>query len=131
MRISRTGPLTAMISLALAGCHGDVDETHQGRLETSDSVLAQDESYYDAYEFRAKEGAKIVLELESPDFDAYVHLMDAEGRQLAHNNDAEPGATRARLEHTARASGTYNAVANSAHGSATGAYTLKIRVTGP
>lgn len=130
MRTKAIGVLTA--ALFSGGCaYGEVEESHRGRLEAGDSVLEQDESFYDSYEFRAKEGWKIVLELESDDFNAYVHLMDAEGKQLAHDDDGSEGSTNARLEYVARSSGKYYALANSYHGGATGAYTLRITAKAP
>jgi serine protease Do len=127
---ARALPLIGLM-LTLAGCYGEVHEVHRGRLEPSDPVLEQDDSHYDSYEFRAKKGHRIVLELASEDFDAYVHLMDAEGRQITHNDDAQPGTTNARLEYVAPESGTYFALANSLHGNATGAYELTITSAPP
>ncbi len=130
MMKARALPLIGLL-LSLAGCYGEVHEVHEGRLEQGDPILQQDDSRYDSYEFRAKKGHRIVLELESEDFDAYVHLMDAEGRQITHNDDARPGTTNARLEYTAPESGTYFALANSYHGNATGAYKLTITAAPP
>ncbi len=120
-------PSVVLASLLFAGCsYSEVAETHQGRLEEGDSKLDQDQSFYDSYDFRAKEGWQIVLELESTDFDAYVHLMDSDGNQLAHNDDVAADNQNARVEFVAPSSGTFTALANSFQGGATGAYTLKI-----
>jgi serine protease Do len=124
----RAGARLALAGLLLgaAGCYGEVHEVHHGRLEPGDPVLEQDQSFYDSYEFKAKAGYRIVLELESDDFDAYVHLMDADGKQLVQNDDVAPNDTNARLEFTAPSSGTYFALANSFHGNSAGAYELTI-----
>ena len=125
-------PVLAAGMLLASGCKNDpVNETHTGRLEEGDQKLEQDQSFYDSYSFRAKEGWKIVLELESGDFDAYVHLMDADNNQLAHNDDVAEGNTNSRLEFIAPSSGSYTALANSLRGGATGAYTLKITAGPP
>jgi hypothetical protein len=125
MKKHATAPLLLSL-LFVTGCYGEVHEVHEGRLEQGDTVLEQDGSLYDSYEFKAKEGYVIVIDVESSDFDAYAHLMDADGNQLAHNDDAAEGSTNARVEFTAPASGTYFALANTFHGNSTGAYKLTI-----
>ncbi len=110
------------------GCSdpGPVQQTHRGRLEEGDSVHPQDGSFYDAYTFETKQGASIVVELRSDDFDPYLLLNGPEGDQLAQNDDVSEGDLTARLALTAPADGTYTVFANSRSAGETGAYTLTI-----
>ena len=124
-----TTPATLCLLLGLLGCDaGKVDETHEGRLEKGDLVLAQDGSLYDSFGFEADKGAQITLDLASEDFDAFVHLMDADSEQIAYNDDAGPGSTDARIVFEADRTGVYYAVVNTRTGDSQGAYVLHIKV---
>jgi hypothetical protein len=65
-----------------------------------------------------------VIELQSTDFDSYLRLEDADGKQLA-NDDDGGGFPNARLRFTAPRDGEYRIIATSFNAK-TGRYTLKI-----
>ena len=126
MKILRRG-LVAMALLGLGACSKPepINQTHTGRIDATDSVLSTDNSNYDAYEFEAAEGMIITITATSTELDPYVHLMDKNGNQLAHDDDGG-GGTTARVTYTAPYSGSYEAYANTARPGETGSYTLTI-----
>ncbi|MBK8169242.1 MAG: PPC domain-containing protein [Sandaracinaceae bacterium] len=123
----------ALVAAAVVGFVGcskpePINETHQGTIEASDPTLDVDHSHYDAYDFTAAEGATITITCTSSAMDAYAHLIDKEGNQLAHDDDSA-GGTNARVTFTAPYTGAYKAYANTAGATETGAYTLTIVTT--
>jgi serine protease Do len=126
------------VLFALVGCSkpGPISETHQGRIETGDTVLTTDNSLYDAYPFKAAEGMTITATMTSTEFDTYLHLIDSNGNQLAQNDDdATMGAgpngaqTNSKITFTAPTTGDYQIYANAFRAGETGAYTLTITTT--
>ena len=67
-----------------------------------------------------------VFDLESTEFDAYLRILDAANKELAHDDDSG-GKRNARLRFTPPSEGTYQVVATR-FGSGQGSYVLKIRV---
>ncbi|MBZ0117903.1 MAG: hypothetical protein K8H88_12950 [Sandaracinaceae bacterium] len=122
----------AIAILFVSACGAEpVDERIQGTLTDDDRVLAVDQSRYDEHELELEEGWIVTLELESSAFDAYVHLIDPDGRQIAENDDARSGTTNARIERVAPESGTYRAIANARDATGRGAYVLHIVTAQP
>jgi serine protease Do len=124
--------------LLACGSPAPVNRTEQGRLQTGDSVLQQDNSLYDSYTFEAAEGMRITLTMTSTEFDTYLHLLDKDGNQIAQNDDnAAAGGTGAmagknsQIIHTAPYSGTYTVYANAYQQGNQGAYTLNIVTATP
>jgi hypothetical protein len=66
-----------------------------------------------------------IVDLESNDFDAYLRILDAGGKQLAEDDDSGDG-LNARIRFTAPRDGNYQIVATR-YGSGQGNYLLKIR----
>ncbi|MFT6399924.1 MAG: hypothetical protein ACJAYU_004694 [Bradymonadia bacterium] len=99
---------------ALAGCAKPepVNITETGTLAEGDLVLEDDSSLYDEYTFTAAAGMRIVVEMTSDQFDAYVHL--AGPNDLHEQNDDFDAAvgTNAKIEYTAVSNGTYRVLAN-------------------
>jgi serine protease Do len=125
---------------ALAGCSKPepISQTHQGRIEAGDQVLSTDNSFYDVYSFEAAEGMTITATMVSTEFDTYIHLVDADGNQLVHNDDdatmgAGPGGatTNSKVTFVANRTGTYSVWANTLSAGDTGAYTVTINTTAP
>jgi len=101
-------------------------ETYTGRLEAGDSTLG-DSSYADVFRFRPAAAGRVVIQLRSSDFDAYLLLQDADGRTLASDDDGGSG-TDAQLTYEVVAGQTYRIVANSyGEERSTGLYRLTIR----
>jgi serine protease Do len=112
-----------------------IDETHEGALEDSDSVLEDDGSFYDHYSFRAQEGWQIEVSMESDEFDTYLLLVKGSEATMSaedlvqQNDDVGGGNTNSAISVAAPASGTYTVIANSFTAGETGAYTLRITTT--
>lgn len=118
----------ASAAALLVGCSGPepVNETHQGTLEEGDEVLEQDNSRYDEYSFRAKEGWNISVAMNSEAFDTYLHLIGPDGNTIQQNDDVAAGNTNSQITATAPASGEYKVIANSLSQGEQGAYTVTI-----
>lgn len=126
------------VAIAMIGCSKPepINQTHTGRIETGDSVLQTDNSLYDAYPFKAAEGMTITATMTSTEFDTYLHLIDAQGNQIAQNDDdatmgAGPngGQTNSKIVFTAPSTGDYQIYANAFQAGQMGAYTLTITTT--
>ena len=59
----------------------------QGNLKPGDSVITDDGSLYDQYNFSGSKNQSIKIYLESQELDTYLMLLDAEGNKLAENDD--------------------------------------------
>lgn len=106
-----------------------VSRTHEGRLEEGDPRHDADGSYFDEYRFDAEKGWRIRVEMSSGELDPFLQLRlvgSSDRDFLRQNDDAEDGATTARLSLRAPARGTYVVWANSFQAAQTGAYTLRI-----
>jgi hypothetical protein len=102
-------------------------EITRGTLSSSDPVL-DNRVYYDEYEFSARRGETIIVQMESSAFDAYLRLgMARRGggwRELAYDDDGGNG-RNSRLEYVVPEDGVYVVRASSLNRS-TGAYTLTL-----
>jgi serine protease Do len=72
-------------------------------------------------------GTTYLIDLHSTAFDAYLKLLDANGKVLAEHDDIAPDNQDARLIFTPKEDGTFRIVATSFQQRGTGAYTLTIR----
>jgi hypothetical protein len=101
-------------------------ETTMGRLEPGDSVMG-DQSLADVFVFRPTASGRVVIQVRSSDFDAYLIVQDAEGRTLATDDDGGTG-TDAQLTYEVVAGRTYRILANSyGEERQTGAYRVTVR----
>ncbi len=101
-------------------------ETYTGRLEPGDGTMG-DSSYADVFLFRPETSERVIVQLRSSDFDAYLILQDADGNTLASDDDGGSG-TDAELAFDAVAGRTYRVVANSyGEERSTGVYRLTLR----
>jgi hypothetical protein len=102
-------------------------QRHSGRLEASDPRV-DGEGRYDEFAYVARAGERIVIHMQSPDFDAFVRWGRGAGgafQQLARDDDSGNG-TDARLEVVADGAGTYLIRATSFAADALGMYTLEV-----
>jgi hypothetical protein len=108
----------------------------EGKVETTDKevLVRPDPGAPKSYPMRAKEypvkmagGAKYRLEMASDEFDAFLVVQDAGGKQLAFDDDGG-GNLNAKLDFTAPADGTYKVFAASFKG--TGKFTLTVKQQG-
>ncbi|MDY7013233.1 MAG: trypsin-like peptidase domain-containing protein, partial [Cyanobacteriota bacterium] len=67
-----------------------------GVLGTGASILPSDGSLYRDYVFFGREGQSVTINLESPDFDTYLILLDPNSRKLAENDDLSAENTNSR-----------------------------------
>jgi hypothetical protein len=86
-----------------------------------------DQSYADVFVFRPIVSGRVVIQVRSSDFDAYLIVQDAEGRTLATDDDGGTG-TDAQLTYEVVAGRTYRILANSfGEERHTGAYRVTVR----
>ncbi|MEO1400471.1 MAG: PPC domain-containing protein [Cyanobacteria bacterium J06635_1] len=116
------GCLVALSPTSLAQNTAILSE--QGQLEANDNRL-DDNSLYDLYRFTGEAGQQVTITLSSPDFDAYLFLVDPDGNKLAENDDID-GSTDASLTVNLPVSGEYMIVANSYDAAGFGAYTVTV-----
>ncbi|MGH9839406.1 MAG: S8 family serine peptidase [Blastocatellia bacterium] len=100
-----------------------------GTLSNSDCQFS-DGSYVDFYRFSGNAGQRIAVSLSSAAFDAFLLLYDANGDEIALDDDGGPGSD-ARIPagngfFTLPASGNYFIAANSFVGGETGSYRLRV-----
>lgn len=102
-------------------------EITTGSLTSADPQM-DDGAYYDEYAFDARRGETVVLQMESSDFDAYLHLglsrRSGGWRELARDDDGGNG-RNARLQYVVPEDGTYTVRASSLS-QASGRYTLTL-----
>lgn len=85
----------------------------------------------DIYAFEGQAGQTVRIGMRSADFDAYLALTDADGQEIAFDDDGAGFGTDARLVHTLEAAGTYLIEARSFGGEGEGDYTLKLEDVPP
>jgi hypothetical protein len=73
-----------------------------------------------------KEGQAYVIDLMSKDFDTFLRVEDAEGKELAQDDDGGEG-LNSRLRFVAPHTGTIRVIATTFAGGSTGSFTLSIR----
>jgi hypothetical protein len=108
---------------------GEID----GRDPVADGQFS--EYTYDAFAFRAREGERFAISLESDDFDPIVRVgrADRSGsfEELAQNDDSGAGGLNSYLVFTAPTAGEYVIRAAALNGSSDGDYTLALEAGPP
>jgi hypothetical protein len=102
-----------------------------GRLDASDPTL-QDDSYYDAYYYEGAPGERLLVTLNSSDFDTFLRWGQGEGSgfEATLEDDDGAGNTNSQLEVALTQSGRFVIQANSYTGGQTGSYTLSVESLG-
>lgn len=100
-----------------------VGQTVRGKLERGDAE-ADDGSYFDGYRFTGRRGQRLTIQLRSDDFDAYLALYDAQGREVTTNDDGDDDSTDAEIEFNVPGDGDYVIRANTLVEGETGDYIL-------
>jgi Zn-dependent protease with chaperone function len=98
----------------------------QGNLKPSDSVINDDSTFYDQYNFSGSKNQSIKIYLESQDFDTYLMLLDAQGNKLAENDDRGEDSSNSFLHVTLPKQNTYRVVVNSYQPQSQGKYNLRV-----
>jgi hypothetical protein len=97
------------------------------------SVLALDSSLYDEHSFEGTQGQKVVISVESTEFDTYLAILNSQGEILEENDDVTEQNSNSELTVTLSASGRYRVIVNAYDPppKGRGKYSLTIReVTG-
>jgi hypothetical protein len=117
------GPATGPIALQLG-------RPVRGELAQGDGVMA-DGSFHDDYTYRARRGERLVIRLESGDFDAVLAVAGiANGAENPVMDDDGGGGTNSRVEYTAQSDGMLLIRANTLAAGETGHYTLVVEAAG-
>ena len=95
------------------------------------SVLPSDSSLYDEYTFEGTQGQKVVVTVESTDFDTYLAIFNSQGELLAENDDVTQQNSNSELTVTLSASGRYRVIVNAYDPlpKGRGKYSLTVRET--
>lgn len=87
-----------------------VGQAARGQLEAGDYTMS-DGTWADIWYFQGAAGQRVVIDLQSRDFDAYLQLLDAAGSRLADDDDSGGGGN-ARIRYTLQATERYQIVVN-------------------
>ena len=104
----------------------NINFSEEGTLEKGDRVIADDGSFYDFYPIEGKEGDSFTIYLESEDFDAFVALVDSNGKTIGENDDISQEDSNSQIEVTLPEDGVYNVIVNTYDEDGTGKYTLTV-----
>ncbi len=99
-------------------------QTRSDRLESADAL--DRDKYVDTYTFDGHAGDRVVVELESDEFDTYLTLIPPDGSEIE-NDDADGSQDLSRVELTLPATGRYRVLATSYDDKDTGAYRVTLR----
>lgn len=102
------------------------DLLERGILEDGDLVIPSDGSLYDAFVWQGKKGDKLVIRLESPDFDTYLAVQDSKGKIIAENDDLSEGSSNSGLSIVLPKDDTYRLIINSYDPKGRGNYTISV-----
>jgi hypothetical protein len=95
------------------------------------SVLPSDSSLYDEYTFEGTQGQKVVVTVESTEFDTYLAIFNSQGELLAENDDVTQQNSNSELTVTLSANGRYRVIVNAYDPppKGRGKYSLSVRET--
>jgi hypothetical protein len=102
-------------------------ETYSGVLDISDPVSIKDE-HYDRYTLRFETGQRILINMDSDDFDAYLVLRPPRGRTISNDDYNEEYSSR--IDTITEEGGVYELFATSAEGGELGRYSLRVLTGG-
>lgn len=102
-----------------------VGQSASDSLTAGDPLLRSRHSPYRMWSLEGKAGQRVVIDLMSSDFDAYLILRGADGRTMGSDDDSGEG-TNARLHAVLPRDGTYRVIATAVGDSARGRYTLAV-----
>ena len=104
----------------------NINFSEEGTLEEGDRVIADDGSFYDFYPIEGKAGDSFTIYLKSEDFDAFVALVDSNGKTIGENDDISQEDSNSQIEITLPEDGVYNVIVNTYDEDGTGKYTLTV-----
>jgi hypothetical protein len=111
-----------------------VGQTVSGRLDETDAILEDDDTFYDTWILTGRAGQRVQIEMKADSFDAFLSVGKMEGTEfnsIRTDDDGGEG-TNSRMTLTVPDDGQYVIRANEV-GAKTGAYTLSVteRQPGP
>jgi Ca2+-binding EF-hand superfamily protein len=101
--------------------------TYKGTIEATPEEPYRGKVSYKSLSLKLEQGKTYQIEHQSAAFQAYVHLEDSEGNQLAEHSSPDVGGM-CRLSFTAPKSGVFRLVATSAAGVRVGDFVLTVRL---
>jgi hypothetical protein len=105
-----------------------VGQTRSGVLEAGDWTMT-DATWADVWYINTTAGQRLVIDLHSSRFDAYLQLLDPWGTLLAQDDDGARSGSDARINVTMTEAGRYQIVVNNFGDTPQGgAYTLAVRL---
>ncbi len=104
-----------------------IGDSVQGRLESGDSFAGDEDAYFDVFRIRGKAGQRVMVRLDSSDFDTVLRWGVMDGNVLIQDSEDDDGGggTNSRLTVTLDAAGEGRLVVGSI-GAGEGAYTLSV-----
>jgi len=103
-----------------------LEKAEQGVLETGDSTIPEDGSFYDSYPLEGNAGDSFTISLESDEFDAFVALIDSKGNIIEQNDDINDQESNSRIRVTIPNNGVYNVIVNAYDQGGKGKYVLTV-----
>ena len=97
-----------------------------GVLSMLSPTLEQDGSRYEEFVFNGEAGQRLMIMLESQEFDPYLFLVGPDGEVLEQNDDFSSDSLASGIEITLPATGQYRVLANSYESSGLGRFLLNI-----
>lgn len=82
--------------------------------------------YFKKYPIELQAGTTYVIQLDSNDFDAYLRLFNAEGKEVASDDDGAKDGLNAKLVYRCERAGAYSIVATSSAHADTGEFRLRV-----
>jgi S1-C subfamily serine protease len=98
----------------------------QGILGSNSPILEVDGSRYEEHVFEGTAGQRVVISLESRDFDPYLALLGPGDVLVGENDDVSTNSLDAGLSVTLPADGLYRVLANTYDATGSGRYTLTV-----
>lgn len=114
-----------LVATPASGSHL-LEKAEQGVLETGDSTIPEDGSFYDSYPLEGNAGDSFTIFLESDEFDAFVALIDSKGNIIEQNDDINDQDSNSRIRVTIPDNGVYNVIVNAYDEGGKGKYVLTV-----
>jgi Bacterial pre-peptidase C-terminal domain len=81
--------------------------------------------FFKSYQFGMKENTTYVIQLDSNDFDAYLRLLDSDGKEVANDDDGAKDGLNAMIVFTCKQAGSYTIIATTSSQPDTGEFRLR------
>jgi thiol-disulfide isomerase/thioredoxin len=121
-----------MAGLGRAATHLDDDLKVEGTLTADDPKDKKTKTASKVHDFKMKAGSAYIIRMTSDEVDAYLRLENADGKQLAENDDEGPGTFNSRIVFKCDKDGAYKIICTcygkpEGNLKTTGKYTLTVK----